>query len=173
MNITADILSFIRKQGVKQMNSMEIWSYYFLPWVFCLFASLEYVGMEWMFKSFLSDTVILLFRYEPFPFFSNCPGAMCIFLFSLAYMNSSWSPLTKWSWWRLISQPFVVLRVQERFQRFLSSSLSLCSCIVVAIAMLYSADRSLSLLPSAFCVTNVINAISSSILQRLPMGFPR
>lgn len=46
INITTDVLSIPRKQEVKQMNSMEIWSYYFVPQVMCLFTSWEYLGME-------------------------------------------------------------------------------------------------------------------------------
>ena len=126
------------------MNSAEIGSHYFLSEVTCLLASLEYLGMEWMIKGFLSDTTILFFLCEHFPFFSSCPGVIYILLFSLAHMNSCWSSIKQWSWWRLRSQPSVVLRIQEEFRRCLSSSFPLGNYIVVVIAMLYRADRSLS-----------------------------
>lgn len=58
ISITADVLNLTREQEVKQLNSMEIWSYHFLPWVTCcfFFSSLEYLGIEWMTKSFILET---------------------------------------------------------------------------------------------------------------------
>lgn len=50
-------------------------------------------------------------------------------LLSIHDLLHTWPSLTELCWWRFRSQPFIVLSAQERFQRFLSSSHSLCRWI--------------------------------------------